>query len=165
MRKTSSCCPRAGGTRNSAFWNNGESSISFSNAALVPASPAITTVLRVTSNAATHAGSFSSLALPPLGAGLAWDTNGFAANGTLAVISTAPMVFNSVVPLNDGNFRLTFSGPTSAAYELRASTNLSLAPVTLWDLLDSSTFGNASVSFDDLSATNFPQRFYIIRLP
>jgi hypothetical protein len=116
-------------------------------------------------NTPSLSGAFNALILPPLGANLAWDTNGFALTGTLTVVSTAPPVFSGVTPLNDGNFRLTFSGPTGAGYEIRASTNLSLTPVTLWDLLDSGTFGVAPVEFDDLSATNFPQRFYLIRLP
>jgi hypothetical protein len=96
---------------------------------------------------------------------LAWDTSGLALNGTLAVISTAPPAFGAVIPLGDGGFRLTFSGPSGQDYELRASTNLALTPVTLWDLLDSGTFGNSPVSFDDLQATNFAQRFYLLDLP
>jgi autotransporter-associated beta strand protein len=116
-------------------------------------------------NAAAHSGSFSSLTLPPLGANLAWDTNNFLASGTLAVISTAPPVFSAVAPLGDGNFRLTFSGPTGKGFELRATTNLMLVPLTLWDLLDSDNFGSSPVIYDDLSATNYPQRFYRILVP
>jgi autotransporter-associated beta strand protein len=116
-------------------------------------------------NALSHASSFSNLVLPPLGSNLAWDTNGITVSGTLVVISTAPPGFSSVVPLGDGNFRLTFSGPTARDYELRSSTNLMLTPLTLWDLLDSGTFGNDPIIFDDLSATNSPQKFYRLLLP
>lgn len=116
-------------------------------------------------NMTSHAGSFSSLTLPALTANLAWDTNSFLASGTLTVVSTAPPAFGSIAPLGDGNFRLTFTGPTGRGYELRSTTNLSLTPVTLWELLASDTFGNDPVIFDDLSATNYPQRFYQIRVP
>jgi autotransporter-associated beta strand protein len=116
-------------------------------------------------NAPSLSGTFGSLVLPPPGANLAWDTNGFALTGTLTVVSTAPPAFGPVTPLADGNFHLTFFGPTGQGYEIRACTNLSLQPVTLWDLLDSGIFGNAGMGFDDLSATNFTQRFYLIRLP
>ena len=116
-------------------------------------------------NAPTHSGSFSSLTLPLLGANLAWDTNSFLASGTLTVISTAPPAFGPITALGDGNFRLTFSGPTGRDYELRATTNLALTPITFWDLLDNDTFSSSSMIYDDLSATNYPQRFYQIRVP
>jgi autotransporter-associated beta strand protein len=116
-------------------------------------------------NTLSPANSFNSFVLPALGTNLAWDTNGFIVSGTLAVISTAPPAIDSVATLGDGNFRLIFSGPTGQDYELRASTNLALLPVTLWDLLNSGTFGNSPVIFDDLQATNYPQRFYLLQLP
>jgi hypothetical protein len=71
----------------------------------------------------------------------AFCTSGLYVNGTLAVISTAPPAFGSVVTLGDGNFRLTFSGPTGQDYELCASTNFALTPVTLCNMLNSGTFG------------------------
>ncbi|MBC8097612.1 MAG: autotransporter-associated beta strand repeat-containing protein, partial [Akkermansiaceae bacterium] len=115
-------------------------------------------------NAPAYSGSFNSILLPTLGTNLAWDVSKLAVNGTIAVVSTAAPAINSVVALGDGNFRLTFSGPFGQDYEVRASTNLSLTPVTLWDLLDTGTFGIDPVLFDDLTATNHPQRFYLIRL-
>ena len=116
-------------------------------------------------NTPSLTGSFGSLVLPSLGTNLVWDTNSFALTGTLTVISTAPAVFGSVVTLGDGNFRLAFSEPTGQAYEIRASTNLLLQPVTLWDLLDSGTFGATPIIFDDLAATNYLHRFYRLNLP
>jgi autotransporter-associated beta strand protein len=116
-------------------------------------------------NAPVLTGSFSSLALPPLGPNLAWDTNSFLASGTLTVLSTLPPVFGGVQPQPGGSIRLNFTGPTGRDYELRASTNLLLSPMTLWDLLDSGTFGISPVIYDDLSATNNPQRFYRIVVP
>ncbi|MBC8096862.1 MAG: hypothetical protein H7Y43_13730, partial [Akkermansiaceae bacterium] len=112
-----------------------------------------------------YAGSFNAFVLPALATNLTWDISKLAVNGAITVVSNAPLLFSSVVPLADGNFRLTFSGTAGQDYELRASTNLSLMPVTLWDLLATGTFGNVPVLFDDLTATNHPQRFYLIRIP
>ena len=116
-------------------------------------------------NAASPSGSFSSVVLPALGPQLAWDTSSLYVNGTIVVVSTAPPEFGMIQPLGDGNFQLTFTGPTGADYELRATTNLMVSPITLWDLLDTGTFGVGAMTFDDLSATNYPQRFYQLRLP
>ena len=116
-------------------------------------------------NAGAIEGLFSSLAFPALGTNLVWDTNSFLVSGTLTVISTAPPAFNSVATLGDGNFRLNVFGPSGQDYELRATTNLMLTPVTLWDLVGSGTFGNDPVVFDDLSATNSPQKFFRLILP
>ena len=116
-------------------------------------------------NAASYASSFSSLILPPLNSGLLWDTNTVNTNGTVKVIAIAPPMFSSVTQLGNGTLRLNFSGTPGANYEIRASTNLTLTPVTLWNLLGTGTFSAAPVVFDDVLARNFPQRFYRIRVP
>ena len=68
-------------------------------------------------------------------------------------------------PQADGSFRLNFTGPVGKDYELRATTNLLLQPLLFWDLLDSGTFGIGPIIYDDMSATNNPQRFYRIVVP
>jgi hypothetical protein len=65
----------------------------------------------------------------------------------------------------DGNMQLIFAGTSGQNYEIRATTNLTLRPMTLWDLLGTGTFGSGPVTFDDLQATNYPQRFYLIQEP
>jgi autotransporter-associated beta strand protein len=112
-----------------------------------------------------YSGSFSHLLLPPLAANLAWDTTDLTNDGTLAVISLAPPAFSSLMPLGNGTFRLVFSGTPGQDYELRAATNITLAPFTSWSLLDSGTFGAGSITLDDFQATNFSQRFYRLRSP
>ncbi len=115
--------------------------------------------------APTRSGSFSGTSLPALGTGLAWNTNALLTTGTISIISIAPPVFNSVVPLGAGGMRLNFSGPAGYNYEIRASTNVALTPITAWTLLNSGTFAAGPVVFDDLMATNYLQRYYQIRLP
>jgi autotransporter-associated beta strand protein len=116
-------------------------------------------------NAAGYSGSFSAFILPALTNTLAWDTSTLNTNGTLKVIAATPPVFNSWALLGDGNFRLNFSGTANQPYEIRASTNIALTPITSWMLLDSGVFGGGAIVFDDSQATNFGQRYYLIRIP
>ena len=116
-------------------------------------------------NTPAVAGNFTAIVLPALGTGLLWDTNSLRVNGTLTVVAIAPPVFNSVVPLGNGTLRLNFSGTPGSVYEIRASSDVTLSPVTLWTLLGTGTFTAAPVIFDDVQATNFTQRFYRIRVP
>lgn len=115
--------------------------------------------------AATRSGSFSGINLPSLNSGLAWNTNALLTSGTIFVISIAPPMFNSVAAIGAGGLRLNFSGPTGFNYEVRASTNVALTPITTWTVLTTGTFTAGPVVFDDLTATNQAQRFYRIRLP
>jgi autotransporter-associated beta strand protein len=116
-------------------------------------------------DAGSYSGNFSTFILPGLDAGLAWDTSGLTNNGSLTVVSLAPPVLSSPTPLGDGTFRLLFSGTAGQNYELRGATNVALTPLTSWSLLTSGIFGASPVTFDDLQATNYPQRFYRLRVP
>ncbi len=77
----------------------------------------------------------------------------------------APPVFAAPQMLSNGAFRLTFSGSPGAGYSIRASTNLALTPVTSWPVLATNVFGASPVVYDDLAATNYPHRFYLISVP
>jgi rhamnogalacturonan endolyase len=116
-------------------------------------------------NAASYSGYFSTYVLPPLTNTLAWDTSTVNTNGTLKVIAAVPPVINSFALLGNGSLRLNFSGTANQAYEIRASTNLALIPMTNWTVLGSGVFNGGPVVFDDLQATNFGQRFYLINIP
>jgi autotransporter-associated beta strand protein len=116
-------------------------------------------------DASGYYGSFNSVSLPPLTSGLAWDTNSLSTAGVISVVSISPPVVNSITPLGGGGFRLNFSGPSGQGYEVRATTNVALSPVTLWDLLGTGTFGASPAIYDDLEATNYSRRFYLIRIP
>jgi hypothetical protein len=62
--------------------------------------------------------------------------------------------------------QFSFAGSAGANYRIWASTNLAFSPVTdKWTLLTSGTFDLEEVSFTDLDATNFTQRFYLITVP
>jgi autotransporter-associated beta strand protein len=122
-------------------------------------------------NATAISGSFSSIDIS--GVPLAAGTTGtvVAASGgtvTLSVTATVPPSFppGGVGILPDGNISLTATGAVGAAYSLWASTNVALTPVnSTWTLLDSGTITVSPFTVNDLTATNYPQRFYLFSAP
>jgi len=52
------------------------------------------------------------------------------------------------------------------SYRIWATTNLALRPVTnTWTLLTSGTINSSPFTNLDLTATNYPQRFYLFSTP
>jgi len=86
---------------------------------------------------------------------------------TLTVITPAsPVISSNVILLETGNVQFSFSGTQSADYRVWATTDIALSPVVgTWTQVGGGTFGATPVTFTDLQATNFPQRFYIITSP
>jgi hypothetical protein len=78
---------------------------------------------------------FAATNLPSLAAGLAWDASGLTTSGIITVVNIVPLQFNSVSVLTDRNIQLIFAGTSGQNYEIRATANLTLRPVTLRDLL------------------------------
>ncbi len=93
-----------------------------------------------------------------------WDTSTLAVDGTLRVRGLAAPAVASVTPLPDGNIGLTITGLVGQAYSVRASTDVGL-PVGSWTLLQSGSLPASPFVFNDLTATNFPRRFYILSTP
>jgi hypothetical protein len=98
-----------------------------------------------------------------------WSPNGGGnQNWMLTVVQlavTPPPAFNAASRLPDGNVRLTFTGTAGQSYTVRSTTNMGSTPTILWVPLGTGTFGPGPVNFDDLTATNYPQRFYLITVP
>jgi autotransporter-associated beta strand protein len=111
-------------------------------------------------SAASYAGSFSQFSLPPLGANLAWNTNALT-NGILSLIATARPQFGAFAQTGDGNFQFSGAGAAGVTYELDGATNLSL-PIFWIFVTNAVADQNGFFQLWDLSATNFPQRFYRI---
>ena len=78
---------------------------------------------------------------------------------TLATNRSLTLQLSGVWRLNDGNIRLTGSGPSGAPYRVLAATNLDL-PLGNWLQIGSGTFTGGLLDFADLQATNYPCRFY-----
>ena len=96
------------------------------------------------------------------------DTNAIANKVVLTAVHLPPPNFSSgaVTRLPDGNISLTATGVVGAAYSLWASTNAALTPITsTWTFLSSGTVTTSPFTLSDLTATNFPQRFYLFSSP
>ena len=111
---------------------------------------------------------FTSVNLPALDAGLAWQNN-LAVDGSIKVVvpSTTPPNFTpGGFSVSSGTVSLVATGAIGGTYKLWTSTNLALAPVTnTWTLLQSgsitaSPFTNTYPN----SATNAKQ-FYLFSTP
>ena len=79
-------------------------------------------------------------------------------------VTPPPPVFGSVTALPGNQVSLSFSGPAGQSYSVFATTNLAL-PLADWTAVSTGTFGFNPVTFEDATATNFAQRFYIIAVP
>ena len=109
-------------------------------------------------SAAGYHGAFATLNLPTLGTGLVWNTNPLS-NGVLSVVTTVGPQFASLTQTAGGNFRFNGSGAAGVTYELDAATNL--MPPVLWMFVTNAVADqNGLFQLWDLSATNFPQKFY-----
>ena len=117
-------------------------------------------------NAANRVGSFTTVNLPALNAGLAWD-NQIGANGAIAVVA-APGGGSQFGTVTRSGSALIFSGTGGAAngdYVVLSSTNVA-APLLNWLPVTSNLF-DASGNFLFTNPVNpaRPQEFYRLRLP
>jgi hypothetical protein len=105
-------------------------------------------------------GVFSSIQLPALPAGLEWNTSALATSGELSVVSVVPPVLGPITVAPGGTVQLTVLGVAGQGYAIRASTNVGLIPISLWDVLGTGIFHGAPIQFEDPQATNWSERFY-----
>jgi autotransporter-associated beta strand protein len=116
-------------------------------------------------NAASYGGAFANVVLPPLVAGLGWNTNMLNSNGTLAVVVTAKPVIGTVSISGNGLAFNGAAGVANANYYLLGSTNLT-APVNSWTRLLTNQFdNNGNFNFTNPFATNSPQLFFRLQVP
>jgi fibronectin-binding autotransporter adhesin len=91
-----------------------------------------------------------------------------ATNGNALVLNytaaSKPLAFSGIQRFANGTFNLTISGTPGTGFTIHASTNLDLTP-SAWTVLGSGTIGEETTTFDDLTSTNYPNRFYIISTP
>ncbi|MGH8023722.1 MAG: beta strand repeat-containing protein, partial [Limisphaerales bacterium] len=115
-------------------------------------------------NAATYSGSFSSLVLPSLPAGLGWNTNGLNSAGTLSVVINARSVMGGF-SISGSSLVFTGSGGVANAnYYLLGTTNLA-KPLTKWTRLMTNQFDNkGNFNFTNTLDTNSFQDFYLLQL-
>jgi rhamnogalacturonan endolyase len=112
-----------------------------------------------------YSGGFSNFVLPPLPAGLGWNTSALNTSGVLSVVVNAKPVIGNI-SISPAGLSLSGSGGVASAYfYLLASTNLA-TPLTNWTLLSTNQFDtNGNFNFTNSMNTNSPQSFYLLQLP
>ena len=115
-------------------------------------------------DAASYTGTFGTVILPALGAGLAWNTSTLNTSGIISVVSVAPPSLGSISLSETG---LTFSstgGLPGATFYLLGTTNLDL-PLGSWTRLLTNQF-DATGSFYFTNPVDVPpQNFYRVEVP
>jgi autotransporter-associated beta strand protein len=115
--------------------------------------------------AGNYAGAFASLTLPPLPAGLAWNTNALATNGSLSVVVTTHPIISSAQITPAGLVLQGTAGVAAANFYLLSSTNLA-APMSDWTPLLTNQFdGNGNFDFTNPLAPNLPESFFRLQVP
>ena len=116
-------------------------------------------------HAASYAGSFDSIVPASPGAGLTWNTNNLAVNGTLSIVAITPPAFSSITPAgSDLNLSAT-GGAAGGAVTVLTSTNLAL-PLAQWTTLTTGNFdGAGSFTYTVTGALNSgtAQQFFILQ--
>jgi hypothetical protein len=76
-----------------------------------------------------------------------------------------PPVINSATVLSNGAFQLTFTNTNNVVFSVLSTTNLGL-PASNWTMLGTTTnIGGGLHGFTDSAATNFWNRYYLLRFP
>ncbi len=114
-------------------------------------------------DATSYSGNFSSVILPPLGAGLAWDESALNTAGVISVVATVPPAFDSI-SVSGRNVILSGGGPPGGNFYLLGSTNLA-TPLTNWTRLWTNQFDAAGrFNFTNLLEAG-GGNFYLLETP
>jgi autotransporter-associated beta strand protein len=118
-------------------------------------------------DAVGFSGSFNTVILPVLNAGLAW-TNQLSTSGTIAVISTTPAsppVFGSVSAAGNNLVMSGSNGTPNASFYTLAATNVTL-PLANWSRVATNQFdANGYFNLTNPVDPATPQLFYRLQLP
>jgi autotransporter-associated beta strand protein len=115
-------------------------------------------------NAASYGGVFAKMVLPPLPAGLGWNTNALNTAGALSVIVVTRPVFGLAGISGGGVVFSGAAGVAKANFYLLGSTNLAV-PVTDWTRLLTNQFDtNGNFNFTNPFANNPPPGFFRLQL-
>jgi rhamnogalacturonan endolyase len=116
-------------------------------------------------NAASYTGSFTTLNLPPLSGGLAWQTGALTSSGTLSVVVLPSPYFQSVSLVGNG-IRMAGSGGTpSTSFYLLGATNVT-TPLANWTRLQTNQFdGSGNFLITNSINAGTPVQLYRLQLP
>ena len=115
--------------------------------------------------ATTVSGNFSSVALPPLATGLAWNKTVLATTGVITVVSNTPPLIGKI-NFNGSPFGLNGSnGVPGNTYYVIGSTNLGL-PLTNWTRLVTNVFdAGGNFGWTNPASAGSGQFFYSLLVP
>jgi T5SS/PEP-CTERM-associated repeat protein len=115
-------------------------------------------------DATSYAGTFTTLNLPPLNAGLTW-TNKLLVDGSIAVITGGQPGFASI-SLSGTNVIISgTNGTVGADYTVLTATNVAL-PLSNWVSIVTNQFNaGGGFSFTNGIPPGEPQRFFLLRTP
>lgn len=114
--------------------------------------------------ASAYSGAFTSVTLPPLGAGLAWN-NKLLEDGSIEVTSVGAPGFASVVQTGTNLIFTGTNGVPGASYTVLTATNVTL-PLSNWVSLITNQFGaGGAFSFTNGISPGDSQRFFWLRTP
>jgi autotransporter-associated beta strand protein len=116
--------------------------------------------------AAGYSGAFAGVTLPPLPAGLFWNTNSLA-SGVISVTGTvvAQPKITGVAVSGSGLVLTGTGGPASAGYSVVTSSNVSMT-LTNWALLGTNQFdAGGNFSFTNAAPPVQTRQFYRLRVP
>ncbi len=115
-------------------------------------------------NANSYGGSFASITLPPLSAGLTW-TNKLLVDGSIQVIGASGPKFDTIARSATNLIFSGSGGAINATYIVLTSTNLTL-PVTNWVRLLTNQFdASGNFIFTDTITLGAPRQFYRLSVP
>jgi autotransporter-associated beta strand protein len=116
-------------------------------------------------NAATYSGSFNKVILPPLPAGLGWNTNALNTSGTLSVVVIAKPFIGMASLAGNGFLIAGTGGVANANFYLLGTTNVA-NPLNFWTRLLTNQFdNNGNFNFTNLFAPGAAQAFLRLELP
>src|SRR5262249_54999381 len=117
------------------------------------------------SGTSTYGGSFGSLSLPPLGAGLTWNTTQLSVSGTISVLGTIiPPSITSVMATGPNLVSSGNNGIPLGQYVVLATTNVAL-PVATWSRVQTNLFDSLGhFTFTTPINLGGPNQFYRIQL-
>jgi autotransporter-associated beta strand protein len=117
------------------------------------------------STSASYGGSFSATNLPPLSAGLTWNTSNLSVNGTVSVVTTAPPSFSGIQVSGSDLVLNAINGTPGGPVTVLSSTNLTV-PLASWTVVTAGNFdgsGNFSYTVSGALSSGLPQQYYILR--
>jgi hypothetical protein len=116
-------------------------------------------------SAASFSAAFAKVILPPLPAGLGWNTNSLNTNGVLSVVVTTKPFISSAGMAGNGFVFGGTGGVAGANFYLLGSTNLA-ASLTNWTRRLTNQFdGNGNFNFTNAFDPNSSSTFYQLQVP